>query len=456
MMDRAILNQTESLWDLLQDQLDMLLAVISRPVVQQQIAAMLFILLISWLLPEVGRRWWQHHHPVDEEENESPRYYRLVALYYLYTPVLALILLYVTIWLFAQQGIPNGLLENLTFLIWFWLFYRVLISLIVARFGASSRPYRNWIVTPIFFFLVLVQLFSIMPGSITLVNATINLGANSVLLGNFVTSLLVLYLFFVGAWVLKQVMIQTLPERLNSEPGVIESMATLTRYFLLSVGVVFSLSVLGINFSSLAIVAGGLSVGIGIGMQDMVSNFVSGLVLLFEQSLRPGDVIEIDGRISRVQQINLRATTVRMPTSEEVIIPNSKFTSEQVKNFTRSDHLVQVLVPFGVSYHSNPKQIKNLAIETVLQHPLVLPHPRPDVRFSGYGESSIDFNLVVSINQPDMSLAVRSDIYYMLWDVFAEHDVEIPFPQRDLNLGDGWEKFAADSSAPRSVDDSEG
>lgn len=453
-MDSATSNQTESLWDLLQNQLDMLLAVIARPIVQQQIVAMLFILLISWLLPEWGRRWWQQHHPVEDEENESPRYHRLVALYHLYTPVLALILLYVTIWLFAQQNIPNGLLENLTFLIWFWLFYRVLISLIIARFGESSSPYRNWIITPIFCFFVLVQLFSILPGSITLVNATISLGTISVLLGNFILSLLVLYLFFVGAWVIKQLMIQTLPRRLNAEPGLIESIATLTRYFLLSVGIVFSLSVLGINFSSLAIVAGGLSVGIGIGMQDMVSNFVSGLVLLFEQSLRPGDVIEIDGRISRVQQINLRATTVRMATSEEVIIPNSKFTSEQVKNFTRSDHLVQVLVPFGVAYNSDPKQIKNLAIETVLQHPLVLPHPLPDVRFSGYGDSSLDFNLLVSINQPYMSLSVRSDIYYMLWDVFAEHNVEIPFPQRDLNLGSGWGELAADLSAPRSADDS--
>jgi small-conductance mechanosensitive channel len=223
--------------------------------------------------------------------------------------------------------------------------------------------------------------------------------------------------------------------------------ATLTRYALLVLGILISLGMLGLDFTSLAIIAGGLSVGIGIGLQDIVSNFVSGLVLLFEQSLRPGDVVELDGRISQVEKISLRATTVRTRTNEEVIIPNANFTTHQVKNLTKTDRLVQVIVPLGVSYKSEPELVRRLAVETSLQHPLVLDDPPPLLLFLGYGESSLDFNLLVSVIQPEMTLLIRSDLYYLLWKVFAEHDIEIPFPQRDLNLGDGWEKLASDLPA---------
>jgi potassium-dependent mechanosensitive channel len=454
-MDNEIINQTETLWELIQNQIDIMLAVISRPVVYNQIFAILIILLISWLLFEGIRRWWAPRYADNETIKASSRYRRLAALFNLYTPVLALILLYFTQWLFDQLNRPNGLLSNLTIIIWIWIFYRALLSIIYMRYGDASRPYRNWIITPIFLLLVALQIFAILPGSITLINTSIRLGTITVSLGGFLTAFVILYIFVVVAWVLKQMMIEILPNRLNAEVGVIESIATLVRYLLLSIGIVLSLGVIGLDFTSLAIVAGGLSVGVGIGLQDMVSNFVSGLILLFEQSLRPGDVVELDGRISQVERIGLRATTVRTRTNEELIIPNNRFTSEQVKNLTRSDRLVQVLIPIGISYKSNPQFVRHLAVETALSHPLVLSNPEPRLLFRAYGESSLDFSLAVSINQPELSFTIKSDLYYQLWDAFAEHNIEIPFPQRDLNLGDGWEKFATDLSAQRAIDERE-
>ena len=135
---------------------------------------------------------------------------------------------------------------------------------------------------------------------------------------------------------------------------------------------------------------------------------------------------------------------MRTRTNEELIIPNSKFTTEQVKNLTRTDRMVLVKIPFGVSYNSDPEVVNRLTVETALNHPLILADPPPALRFKGYGESSLDFDLLVSINQPEQSILIRSDLYYMLWKTFAEHDIEIPFPQRDLNLGDGWEKLTTD------------
>lgn len=446
-MENETTDQAESVVEFISNQIDILLEIISRPVVQRQILAVLLILLITWLLPEGVRRWRRRRGSTGEApktETLTRKQRWLAALYYLLTPILALVLLNTTIWLFAQQGYPNGLLENLNILIWIWLIYRTLLTVLYARFGEAVRPYQIRIVTPIFLFLLALQILAVLPGSAAFADASIGLGSISFTFGNLVTALIVLYIFIVAAWVAKEIMIQTLPERLNAEPGVIESVATLTRYTLLSLGIIFSLSFLGLNLTSLAIVAGGLSVGIGIGLQEIVANFVSGLVLLFEQSLRPGDVIELDGRISEVEKISLRATTVRTLTNEELIVPNNNFTTNQVKNFTKSERLVQVTIPLGVSYKSDPELVRQIAIETSLSHPQVLTFPPPVLLFRGYGDSSLDFELRVSTNRPELTLRIRSDLYYTLWEKLAENNIEIPFPQRDLNLGTGWDKLAKD------------
>jgi potassium efflux system protein len=449
-VDNQNVDQAGRLVDVLQIQVDFLLAMISRPVVQQQILAMLLILIVAWLLTEAVRRWQRRRGSARELSDMTGvlrGQRRFVAIYDLLAPILALVFFNFTVWLFAQQGIPNGLLEGLTILIWIWLIYRLLAAGPMSHYGEAFRPYQNRFVKPFFLLLVLQQLSTVLPGSAALAGATIKMGTISITLGNLLTAAIILYLFFVAAWAVKQMMLHSLPSRLHAEPGLVESSATLARYALLALGIILSLGVLGLDFSSLAIVAGGLSVGIGIGLQDFVANFISGLILLFEQTLRPGDVVELEGRISQVDKISLRATVVRTRTNEEVIIPNSKFTNEPIKNLTKSSRLVRVIVPLGVSYKSDPEVIRQLATETAMHHHLVLTDPPPALLFLGYGDSSIDFNLSVSVNQPEMSGVVRSDLYYMLWKVFAEHDVEIPFPQRDLNLGKGWEKLGPDLKA---------
>jgi small-conductance mechanosensitive channel len=278
-----------------------------------------------------------------------------------------------------------------------------------------------------------------------LVDAPIIFGAVSVTGRGLLMAIIVLYIFSVTAWVVEQIMIQTLPELLKAEPGMIESVAILTRYALLGIGMLLSLGMIGLDFTSLAIVAGGLSVGIGIGLQDYVANFISGLVILFEQIIRPGDIVEVDGMVSKVEKISLRATIVRTPASEEYIIPNSNFTQQQVKNLTKSERRVRIRIPFGVSSESDPEFVRQLTTEAGLQHPLVLADPPPQLFFLGFGESSLDFELLVSIGYPELMGRVTSDLYYTLWDVFTQNNIEIPNPQRDVNLGDGWEKLAVPS-----------
>ena len=445
MVEDNITNE-ESIVDFFNNQFDIFLALLSRPAVQLQLLAVLLILVIAWLLPE-GIRYWRRRQGSTGEKSRPETISRtqsgLIGFYYLLTPILALLLFNIAIWIFAQQGRPFGLLEDLTSLIWIWLIYRLLLTLLYARYREAILPYRKRIFTPVFLFIVALQILAILPGSSVFADATIGFGTISFSFRNLVTALVVLYIFGVMAWLVKEIMLRTLPERLDADPGVIESMAALTRYVFLALGIIFSLNVLGLNFTSLAIVAGGLSVGIGIGLQDIVANFVSGLALLFEQSLRPGDVIELDGRISQVEKVSLRATTVRTFTNEELIVPNNNFATGQVKNFTKSDRLVQIVVPFGTSYKSDPELVRRIAVETSLEHPQVLANPEPFVLFSDYGDSRLDFNLLVSTTQPESTLRIKSDLYFMLWEKFAENNIQIPFPQRDLNLGHGWEKLTS-------------
>ena len=440
-------EQVRTFIELLLDQVDIVLAVISRPVVQRQIFAFFLVLVISWLLSKGVHYWWLRR----SGNKNSPqivgalkRQPLLVALYHLLPPILALVFLYTTIFLFGRQDYPHGLLEELTELIWLWFIYRFVLTLLHTRYGEAVRPYQNWILTPIFLSLAVFQIFSILPGSIVLVDVPILFGAVSVTGRRLLTALIVLYFFSVAAWVIEQIMVQKLPELLKAESGVIQSVAILMRYTLLGFGILLSLGLLGLNFTSLAIVAGGLSVGIGIGLQDYVANFVSGLVILFEQTIRLGDVVEVDGMVSKVEKISLRATTVRTPASEEYIIPNINFTQQQVKNLTKSERRVRIRIPFGVSSESDPELVRQLTTEAGLQHPLVLADPSPQLFFLGFGESSLDFELLVSIGLPELMGRIKSDLYYTLWEVFAQHKIEIPNPQRDVNLGDGWEKFNPD------------
>jgi potassium efflux system protein len=446
-MDDEITIQADPFTDLIRQQLDTLLVAFARPALQRQLFVITLILVLVWLLPEVIRRRLNRRDPDLMDAEALPAWRRrFVQLYQLFGPLIGLALVTLSIWIFDQRGYPNGLLQNSRSLFWIWLFYRALILVLYARLGQGVRPYHHRLLTPLFILLILGRIVDDLVGIALLVEVPLFTFSNAtVTLGSFLTALITLYAFLVGAWIVEQIMNRSLTERIQAEPGLVQTATTLTRYTIIGLGIIVSLSILGLNLTSLAIIAGGLSVGIGIGLQDVVSNFVSGLLLLFEQSLRPGDVIEMDGAVSEVKKIGTRATIVRTLDNIEVIVPNATFTNTQVATLTKSDRRIRVRLPIGVSYDSDPQQVRQVAEDAATKHKLVLADPSPTLLFKGYGDSSLDFELVVwiEIDQPEMRLYVKSDLYYALWSALAEQNIEIPYPQRDLNLRRGWEKFQA-------------
>jgi potassium efflux system protein len=218
----------------------------------------------------------------------------------------------------------------------------------------------------------------------------------------------------------------------------------LTHYAIIVIASFIALSSIGLDFSNLALVAGALSVGIGFGLQAIVSNFISGLIILFEHTLRVGDYIELDtGLTGTVKSINVRSTLIKTNDNIDIVVPNSEFVTTRLTNWTLGERILRVRIPFGVAYGSDKELVKKAALEAAADVSYTLTNMKgrdPDVWLVEFGDSSLNFLLLVWVNRQGAKRPTRTRAAY-LWALdtkFREHGIEIPFPQRDLNLRSGW------------------
>ena len=233
----------------------------------------------------------------------------------------------------------------------------------------------------------------------------------------------------------------------------------LTHYTIIVIALFVALSSIGLNFGSLALIAGALGVGIGFGLQSIVSNFVSGLIILFEQSLRVGDYIELDtGLTGTVKAINVRSTLINTNDNIDIVVPNSEFVTTRLTNWTLGERILRVRIPFGVAYGSDKELVRKAAVEAAAEVSYTLTHMRgrePDVWLVEFGDSSLNFLLLVWVNLQGARRPTRSRAAY-LWALetkLTEYGIEIPFPQRDINLRQGWPgTSAAKIDAPQDDD----
>jgi potassium efflux system protein len=201
--------------------------------------------------------------------------------------------------------------------------------------------------------------------------------------------------------------------------------------------VLVALGSVGINLSTLTVVLGGLSVGLAFGLQEIVNNFVSGFILLFERSVQIGDIVQVDDNTGAIQKIGIRSTTINTRDNVELIIPNSYFLTQIVTNMTRSEDLVRTRIAVGVTYNAKPREVEQALLEAAAQHPDVLSNPPPSVQFRDFGNSSLDFELFVWTNQAFQTPQLTSEVRYHIWDALASRNIEIPFPQRDIHIRSG-------------------
>jgi small-conductance mechanosensitive channel len=245
---------------------------------------------------------------------------------------------------------------------------------------------------------------------------------------------IVLYLTTLISWVIQAFVESQVMTPRKMDVGVKESLKRLTHYGLFTIGFLVAVSMAGLDLQKFTILAGALGVGIGFGMQNIVNNFVSGLILLFERPVKIGDTVTIGEDWGTISRIGLRSTVVETFDRSEIIVPNADLISQKVTNWTFSSKIVRVNLPVGVAYGSPLEKVLEVLNKAAREHPDVLTYPEPNSIFESFGNSSIDFKLRFWVHTIDDRMRIRSDVAVIIDRLFREEGVTIPFPQQDLHL----------------------
>lgn len=251
---------------------------------------------------------------------------------------------------------------------------------------------------------------------------------------SIVMFILLLLLFGLLSRFFRKLLLNKVFNYLKLDTGTSYTFTRIVHYLIMIVGVLVAFQFIGINLGGLAIIFGFLSVGIGFGLQNITSNFVAGLILLFERPIRVGDRVTVGDTEGDVQEINIRSTTVRSVDNISIIVPNSDFISTNVVNWSHGDNRVRLNINVGVSYNSDLDTVLRALKEVADENSEVLKTPAPEVHLTGFGDSSWDMQLRIWINDPKRYRYVRSEINCAIVRKFRENNVEIPFPQRDLHV----------------------
>ena len=215
--------------------------------------------------------------------------------------------------------------------------------------------------------------------------------------------------------------------------GVPAAISLVIRYFVIAFGIVLALSSLGIDLGKFNLMAGALGLGIGFGLQTVVSNFISGLILVFERPIHIGDTVEVNNLLGNVSRIGVRSSSIKTFDGAEVVVPNNNLIANDLINWTLSDSIKRVEILIGTTYGSDPNKVLEILMEEVNKNENALKNPKPHALFSEFGESSLNFKLRFWVNF-EVALSTKSNVSIGIYNEFAKHGIEIPFPQRDLHI----------------------
>ena len=263
------------------------------------------------------------------------------------------------------------------------------------------------------------------------------LGSNSY----SVISLLILTGLFLGTIVFSGTATHWLRARILSTTGinlgVQETIAIVSKYIIIFIGTIVLLQLWGLELSSLTILASALSIGVGFGLQNIARNFGSGLVLIFERPIQVGDFVQVDEYMGTVEHIGGRSTEIRTLDAVSIVVPNSRFLETEVINWSHGNPVSRIHLSVGVAYHSDVNKVRHALLEVAENSSDILSYPPPQVFFIGFGNSAIDFELLVWIADPSKQPVIKSNLYFSIAAALKKYQIEIPFPQRDLHLRSG-------------------
>lgn len=429
------------------DIFNLLLVFLRRPAVQVQLGAIVIVLVAAYIVARlvsaiIARlfRW----KPDDFYEKRARLFSRVFVIAFFRAiafPALALIALTQMQVVMRQQGLFTGLMGKFMWLLWTLLIFQILITLIYSYFdnGKRVRRYHYRLFLPLIFVIIILEIVASITNIQILADIVIaNLFDSPVTLGALFIATVGLYFWTDAAHAVDEFLYYFFTSNTNLDKGSVKATLTLLRYMLIVVGVAFALSQLRLNTTTVAAITGGLSVGVGFALREILSNFLSGILLLFERSLHPGDVIEVNNQLGTVENLSIRATTVRTLNNVEVVIPNQIFFTDSFVTYTGSDQTVRSPIFVRASCENDLEALIGMLIATANEHDEVLQSPPPNVFFLDFGDNVISFQVNIWLDSPLKIPSVTSEVRRMIWRAFADANIDLTFPDMALHFPDDW------------------
>lgn len=393
---------------------------------QFAVIAAVFV-LARWLLTPLLRRALSR---LADSCTRVPSFRRpLAALSDVANPIAWLTLQWIAIAVVRDLAWPSHLLTIVASLLTAWLLIRLVTMLVANAALARFIAVTAWSVAAL-------NIFGLLEPLTTLLDSwAFNVGQVRVSPLTLVKAALALWFFLWLANGLATLVERKLERTQSVAPAMRVLGAKLTRITLITAAFLIALSAVGIDLTALAVFGGALGVGLGFGLQKIFSNLVSGVILLMDRSIKPGDVIAVGTSFGWINHLGARYASVITRDGIEHLIPNEELITQRVENWSYSNDLVRLRIPIGIAYHSDPRLAMKLCVEAAEMMPRVQLQPEPRCQLMGFGDSSLNLELRIWINDPQNGRAnVISEVLLGVWDRFHEHGIEIPFPQRDLHL----------------------
>lgn len=354
-------------------------------------------------------------------------------------PVVWLVLQWLAVMVSVQAGWPHHVIRAVVSLLTAWVLIRLMSNVVANAAWSKAIAVIAWTVAAL-------NIVGLLGPTVEVLDAfAINLGDFRLSVLGLIKAAIALGLFLWMAGLAARLTEKKLGQASSLTPSARVLFGKLTRIGLYTAAILIGLNSVGIDLTALAVFTGAVGLGIGFGLQKVFSNLISGVILLLDKSVKPGDVIAVGQTFGWINSLNARYVSVITRDGTEHLIPNEELIGQRVENWSFTDKLVRLRLPLGVSYDSDVRKAMDLAVETASGVKRVLDDPAPVCRLVGFGDSSVDLELRVWIDDPQGGVAnVQSEILLGVWDAYKAAGVEFPFPQRDIHIKSGALPAAAD------------
>ncbi len=371
------------------------------------------------LIERLGRMRWL--------EKGGDRAVKIVAP--LALPIVWLILQWISVIVAAQAGWPHHIIQITVSLLTAW---------VVIRFASQLVRDPTWsrMIAIVAWTVAALNIVDLLDDTILLLDSlALQLGELRVSALTAIKGVLSLAVLLWVATILSNLLERRISALPNLTPSVQVLFAKLLKIMLITVAIVAAVSTVGIDLTAFAVFSGAVGVGIGFGLQKVVSNLISGVILLMDKSVKPGDVISVGETYGWINTLGARYASVVTRDGTEYLIPNEDIITQQVVNWSYSNNEVRLKIPIGISYKADVRKAIALCLEAAAEVERVVDQPKSVCLLKGFGDSSVDLELRIWISDPQNGVSnVKSKVLLLVWDKFHAHDIEIPFPQRDLHI----------------------